>query len=176
MTTWIGLLRGVNVGGSHALAMADVRRVFTDGGATSVATYIQSGNVVFQHAERSAAPLIADLEKALARAAGFSVPVVLRTLKEWQAMTSANPWDVTDPKLIHVVLFSAKISKTDIPAIDPAAYEPETFVVRPRELYLSLPNGMGRAKLPKLLARVMRTGTARNWSTIVKLEQMAASL
>lgn len=40
-------LRGVNVGGAHRLPMAEVRAVLGDLGASDVATYIQSGNIVF---------------------------------------------------------------------------------------------------------------------------------
>ncbi len=43
----IALLRGINVGGKHKLAMRDLVTVFTEAGCTAVETYIQSGSVVF---------------------------------------------------------------------------------------------------------------------------------
>ena len=61
------------------IKMADLREIFVAADADDVATYIQSGNVVFTHAARSEPTLAAELEKRIAKAAGFSVPVVLRT-------------------------------------------------------------------------------------------------
>jgi uncharacterized protein DUF1697 len=47
MPTHVALLRGINVGGRNRVAMADLREVVLGLGHTEVATYIQSGNVVF---------------------------------------------------------------------------------------------------------------------------------
>ena len=52
MTTYVALLRGINVGG-HQLPMARLRELMADAGATDVRTYIQSGNVLFRHPMRS---------------------------------------------------------------------------------------------------------------------------
>ena len=48
-TGWVALLRGINVGGRNSVPMAELRRVFEANGAQGVSTYIQSGNVVFEH-------------------------------------------------------------------------------------------------------------------------------
>ena len=47
MPTHVALLRGINVGGRNRVAMAALREVVEGLGHTEVATYIQSGNVVF---------------------------------------------------------------------------------------------------------------------------------
>ncbi|MGH9388723.1 MAG: DUF1697 domain-containing protein, partial [Vicinamibacteria bacterium] len=44
----MALLRGINLGGKNRLPMKDLAAMFTEGGCESVATYIQSGNVVFE--------------------------------------------------------------------------------------------------------------------------------
>ncbi|MEX1335073.1 MAG: DUF1697 domain-containing protein, partial [Candidatus Limnocylindrales bacterium] len=46
-TTWLALLRGINVGGRNRILMADLRACFEDAGYAGVRTYIQSGNVIF---------------------------------------------------------------------------------------------------------------------------------
>jgi hypothetical protein len=51
VSTHVALLRGINVGGRNKVAMADLREVVTSLGYTDVATYIQSGNVLFSTAE-----------------------------------------------------------------------------------------------------------------------------
>ena len=47
MATHVALLRGINLGGRKKVAMADLRELMASLGHTDVATYIQSGNVVF---------------------------------------------------------------------------------------------------------------------------------
>lgn len=47
MTTYIALLRGINVGGHRSLKMEDLRELFSSMGFDNVTTYIQSGNVIF---------------------------------------------------------------------------------------------------------------------------------
>ncbi len=64
--------------------------------------------------------------------------------------------------------------------IDQTAFAPEAGALDERDLYLHVPNGMGRAKLPMVLDRAGRKakppviGTARNWNTVLKLLDLAA--
>lgn len=46
MTTYVILLRGINVGGKNKLPMAELRSCLEDLGFTKVRTYIASGNVI----------------------------------------------------------------------------------------------------------------------------------
>ena len=50
MSTFVALLRAVNVGGVK-VAMAELRGLLEGLGLTAVQTYVQSGNVVFDAAE-----------------------------------------------------------------------------------------------------------------------------
>ena len=51
MQTWVALLRGINVGGNNIIPMKILTQIMTDAGYEGVQSYIQSGNVVFQHTE-----------------------------------------------------------------------------------------------------------------------------
>ena len=68
MPTHVALLRGFNVRGNNKIAMADLREVVTSLGHTDVATYIQSGNIVFSAPGADAAALASGLEQAIAAA------------------------------------------------------------------------------------------------------------
>ena len=48
MTTYIALLRGINVGGKNIIKMAELKKVFEKIGLCNVKTYIQSGNGFFK--------------------------------------------------------------------------------------------------------------------------------
>ena len=53
MKTYIALLRGINVGGHRKIIMADLKSMLERIDLKDVATYIQSGNVVFKSLDSS---------------------------------------------------------------------------------------------------------------------------
>jgi len=71
---YVGLLRGINVGGKSIVRMADLRAAFEDAGYAAVSTYIQSGNVLFE-SDRPATALEPDLETMLESRFGLSRPL-----------------------------------------------------------------------------------------------------
>jgi uncharacterized protein (DUF1697 family) len=169
MARQIALLRGVNVGRHKRMQMPRLRALFEELGYRDVRTYVQSGNVVFTGAQRSAK----QLESALASTFGFDVAVVLRTRDELAAVVKANPLRkvATDPAK-HLVVFCS--GSATMP-VDPADFAPETFVVRGREIYAWMPNGFAGSPLAKALAASPpgTTSTARNWRTVEKLLALA---
>jgi uncharacterized protein (DUF1697 family) len=174
VTVWVALLRGVNVGTGRKLAMADLRSVVDAAGGTDVRTYVQSGNVVFAHPSRSRGGLAADLSKRIGAVTGFAVPVVLRTAAELRAIVRGNPYPDASGTQLHVLFYGAKPATAELKQVDAARFAPEEFTARGAELYLYLPNGMGRAKLPVAIGRVVKEpATARNWKTVTALLEMA---
>ena len=177
MTRYVALLRGINIG-SRRLAMADLRRVVEGVGGEEVATYIQSGNVVLSHRLRSPRRLETELEAAIEETTGMDVPVVARTAAQWSSVVDANPFPGAGPKQLHVVFLKEPTRATAFDAIDLDALAPEELVVAGSELFLHLPNGMGRAKLPVEIERRGprdAVGTARNWATVTRLHEMLAA-
>ncbi len=169
---YIALLRGINVGGNRIIKMADLRGMFEAAGAEDVATYIQSGNVVFTHRETSEEKLATKFEKQIAKQSSFDVDVVLRSGAEWSRMIAKNPF--ADDAHVHA-LFLAKAPPADaLATVDLAKLEPERCELVARDLYVYLPNGMGRSKLAGALAKVkaLAKATARNWRTVLQLRDM----
>ena len=155
----IALLRGINVGGNRIIKMEALRAMFVAAGARDVATYIQSGNVVFSHPR----PTAAKLEKVIKDKTGFDVPVVLRTADEWAAL--AHPF--ADDEHVHVFFLATAA------AVDIVATKPETYAVKGRDVFVYLPNGVGRSKLAGALGKALPAATARNWRTVQQLHAMA---
>jgi uncharacterized protein (DUF1697 family) len=96
--------------------------------------------------------------------------VLLRTAEELAVVADANPYLARerDPKKLHVVFLSEAPGSTDL---DPDRSPGDAFAVRGREIYLHLPNGMGRTKLSIdwFERRLGVRATARNWNTVLKL-------
>lgn len=179
MTAYVALLRGINLG-KRQLKMEALRAWVADVGWEDVATYIASGNVVFRGKKQSSTTVAADLEDRISAEAGFDVPVVVRTHDEMQAVVDEIPFATkgAEAKTLHVVFLRDKPKKTALDAIDLAAFAPEEAALGRREVYLHLPNGMGRSKLAVALTdkALANMGTVRNWNTVTKLTAMAADL
>jgi uncharacterized protein (DUF1697 family) len=173
MPRYVALLRGVNVGGKNKLPMADLRALLESLGHTDVATLIQSGNVVFT-AKKAVKP--ESLEKAIAKQFGIAPVVALRTPRELEKVVHSNPFARADLAKVHVGFMASKPTAASVKKLDAERFLPEEFAFRDRELYLFLPNGMGRTKLPAYLDRQLKIPTTvRNWNTVTKLLNLATA-
>ncbi len=173
-TTSVALLRGINVGGNRKLPMKDLSGWMERAGFEGVRTYIQSGNVVFSHGARPEEELRTELEALIASRAGFDVPVMVRPASELAAVVDANPFPGVEPTRLHVGFLTEPPDPAAVAAVDPATWAPEEFVVIGREIYLHLPDGMGRAQLPPRL-KILAPATARNWRTVTALLELTGS-
>jgi uncharacterized protein (DUF1697 family) len=171
----VALQRGVNVGGRSKLAMADLRRAVEGCGHNDVTTYIQSGNVVFSCSGTNTASVARALEQAIADAHGLDVAVVVRTAKELAGIVKKNPYVKRgeDAAVLHVMFVHGTMPAA-LATFDAAPYAPAELAPLGREIYLFLPDGVGRSKLMADLGRRKDlVGTVRNWRTVTKLLEMA---
>jgi uncharacterized protein (DUF1697 family) len=88
MLRYIAFLRGINVSGHKIIKMETLRKVTSDVGFANVATYIQSGNLLFDTDEKDNQQLIPELEDLIRTSFGFSVDVIVRKLADIQAITN----------------------------------------------------------------------------------------
>lgn len=89
--TYVALLRGINVGGKNAIGMPALRTCVERQGFQAVATYIQSGNVIFATSDKDARAVAARIERALAHSFGFEVPIVLQSRAQLQRVIDRVP-------------------------------------------------------------------------------------
>jgi uncharacterized protein (DUF1697 family) len=177
MTTYVALLRGVNLGARNKVSMADLRTLIESLGAEDVQTYVQSGNVVFKSRVRSAAKLAGDIEQRIGRELGLEIRVVLRTDKQLAKIVAGNPFAASQSEgtKLHVT-FLAEAPKASLTrGLEPEAFEPDEFQVKGREVYLPTPKGYGRSKLSNAYfeKKLGVAGTTRNWNTVTKLAELA---
>jgi uncharacterized protein (DUF1697 family) len=175
-TTFVALLRGINVGGKNKLPMKDLVALFERAGARDVQHYIQSGNVVFAAAEGDR--IAESVRRGIERDHGLKVPLVLRTAAEMRSVLRTNPFldaPDADPKPLHVAFLADKPAKERASLLDPQRSVPDAFVLRGRDLYLRLPNGVARSKLTNAYfdTTLRTTSTVRNWATVERLAEMA---
>ncbi|NJP32084.1 DUF1697 domain-containing protein [Micromonospora thermarum] len=178
MTRWVGLLRGVNVGGVR-LAMADLRRLVTDLGHEDVKTHLQSGNVVFGSSVRDADALARGIERALADELRLTVPVLVRSGREMAAVAGGNPYAdrEDDPTRLLVSFFATAPEPSAVAGLTVPGGENVAFTVTGREAFLHFPDGgYGRSKFTNtyLEKKLGVVATTRNWRSVRTLAELAA--
>jgi uncharacterized protein (DUF1697 family) len=175
MTTWVALLRGINLGKARRVAMADLRALLEGLGYDEVRTLLQSGNAVFT-AAGSATKLETAIERQIEQELGLRVTVMVRSAARLRTIVDDNPFAVpdADPKQLHVVFLSAPPPKQQVSSLDPDDYAPDEFAVGDRVIYLRLPNGVAGSRFPWDRSFAVDT-TMRNWNTTTKLADLAAA-
>ncbi|MFJ5530599.1 DUF1697 domain-containing protein [Streptomyces sp. NPDC093261] len=179
-TTYAVLLRGINVGGSRKLPMAELRTLMEGLGYDGARTYLQSGQAVFSCDRGDEESLAAELTGAIEKRFGFSVDAIVRDHAYLTSVREACPFpaDRLEGRQLHLTYFSRPVDAERFAEIDPAVYLPEEFRLGDRALYLYAPDGLGRSKLAEHLAKPRLTkgliATTRNWNTVVKLAEMTA--
>ncbi|MFI5154100.1 MAG: DUF1697 domain-containing protein [Chitinophagales bacterium] len=179
MTTYISILRGINVSGQKKIKMVELKKMYVQLGLKNVITYIQSGNVIFQADGESPEPALAEkIQKGILKKFKFEVPVILRTMEEWKRIIATNPLVLEkgiDLERLHVTFLSALPEKSRHSAIEPINYPPDRFLIYGKEIYLHCPNGYGISKLSNNFFenKLKVTATTRNWRTVNELLNLA---
>jgi uncharacterized protein (DUF1697 family) len=168
VTRWVALLRGINLGPSHKVPMADLRALLSSElGYDDVATLINSGNVVFTAAGSAGAHERA-ITAALADRFGFPVPTIVRSAASVKKVLADNPFSGAPEKELHIVFVSAK---PPMPSASDIA--PDEAVYGSKVVYLRLPNGVAGSKTGDLGKKRDVVATSRTVATVKKLVALA---
>lgn len=156
--------------------MAELRTVLEEGGFADVRTYVQSGNVVVS-SRAAPAKLGTQAEALIAERFGFDVDVIVRTADELASVVARNPLAevAVNPKRYQVSFLDAEPDPDVVERIHGLAVDGERLVAHGRELYAWHPDGVARSKLwTKLAGKDLGVrATARNWTTVCTLHEMA---
>lgn len=171
----IVLLRAVNVGGAK-LPMADLRAMAEDLGATDVATYIASGNLVCTPPPGDPAAFDRALEAAIEARFGFAREAISRTRAEVAAALDAHPFEVLEPRFSSITFLLAAPSAAAVEQARTYETGEDRWEVIGRELHVRYANGAGRPQMQD--AQISKAlgvpGTARNLNTVRALLDLAA--
>jgi uncharacterized protein (DUF1697 family) len=158
--------------------MPELREALEAAGFDDVSTYVQSGNIALSSSEKADA-VARTVQRVIADEFGLDIAVVTRTRAQLAKIVERNPLArvARDPKRYQVSFLDAKPSQEVVRRIEAAADPKERVVVDGREIYAWHPDTIARSKLWTLLAgqRLGVTATARNWTTVMKLLELADS-
>jgi uncharacterized protein (DUF1697 family) len=178
LTTFVALLRGINVGGNKTIRMGALKALFEAHGLSPARTLLNSGNVIFASRERDRAKLGESIEETIEAEFGFRPAVVLRSTAELRRIVADNPFPAmakADPGHLVAMLLAGKPQKDAAKRIANAYSGPEEVRIAGEDAYITYPKGIGRSKLTNALLEKQLgvAGTARNWNTVTKLLELA---
>jgi len=178
MTTWIALLRGINVGGNNVLPMAEFRSELESLNLKNVRTYIQSGNVVFDSAVKSPSSLATKIGERIEKQHGFRPPIFILNREDLLSAIESNPFTqaTSEPKTLHFCMLAEPATDPDLQALDRVKTATESYKLINSVFYLHTLDGIGRSKLAANIERCLGVATtSRNYRTIDKLRSMVES-
>ena len=173
----VAFLRAVNVGGTAKIAMAELKALAEDIGLADPKTLLQSGNLVFEAGDRSAAAIEDLLEREVAKRLAVETDIMVRTARELNAAMERNPFPKeakSDPGRLHVHFLKSPVAAAAVASLSRAIKGREVVKGTGREIFIYFPDGAGTSKLTNAVIErhLGARSTARNWNTVTKLSEM----
>ncbi len=174
MSRRIVLIRAVNVGGGGKLPMAEWREMAESLGATEVATYIASGNMLCTPPGDPEA-FDREMARAIEDRYGFFREIISRSRDEAIAALDAHPFEVIEPKYSYVSFLNDSPTPEAIAKARTFATGDDRWEVIGREMHIRYTNGAGRPQMKDAsIGRALGVAaTARNLNTVRKLIDLA---
>ena len=176
MSTYIALLKGINVGGHKKVPMAELRELLSQSGFENVRTYIQSGNVILQSSEKSNQKIEKTVKEAITNYFGFEVSVLVKTRQDLQRIFNNSSFSEDKKKASYFIMLHNTPDNELVKIASEKIYEGETYQIIEDCIYYYSANGFGQSKFDaKFFERKLNTfATARNYNTMVKLLSLSA--
>jgi uncharacterized protein (DUF1697 family) len=176
MQTFVALMRGINVGSTRKLPMAELRAACLDLGMRHPETYIQSGNLIVD-ANGRADDVGLLLEQKLTERFHFPVEVVVRDAIAWAGYVATNPFSDANalPKMVHLYLSRDRITPDAGTLLQQRARTGERIAVVGDALWVDYGSaGVHASKLtPLVIDKACGSPTTgRNWNSVLKIRDM----
>ena len=175
METYIALLRGINVSGQKKIKMVELKDHLAELSLENVRTYVQSGNVLFQHERTDPADLAELIKQKILQKYGFEVVVFVKTVDDLVTILDHNPFQDKDLTRLYMTFLSQEPDPTLLQKLKTIDHHPEEFVLRGKDVYFFSPHGYGKAKMNNNFFenKLKVAATTRNWKTVNKLVELA---
>jgi uncharacterized protein (DUF1697 family) len=180
MTTYVALLRGINVSGQKAIRMQQLQESLAQLGLKRIQTYLQSGNIVFQTRQSDAAALARKIQSTILQDFGHDVAVLVLSAQQIDNVASSNPlWPRSggDGRFFHGTFLFDSIPPNNFAKLTLPAAGDERAVLVGNVVLLHCPNGYGKSKLNNSFfeRKLGVSATTRNWSTVLALQELCAA-
>ncbi len=169
MTVYAAFLRGINLGASNKIAMPRLREIAEALGWGDVASYINSGNLVFSSPKKPPT-LERELSAALAAEMGKPVEVTVRSRAQLATVVARNPYPEGHPSKVNVAFLMKPLPVGAKDRLQAMATDREPYEVSDSEIYVHYQDGLGRSELAAKFASVITvSATTRTMGTVTKV-------
>lgn len=177
MTTYLALLRGINVSGHNMIKMDALKTTLESIGFTNVVTYIQSGNVFIDSDEESAAKVGFIIKQQIFKTFGHDVAIVMVSKSDLEACFKNNPYlkeKEVDFKKLYVAFVSKELKTEHINDLKTSQFKPDEAFIDKTRIFIKYAVGAGKTKLDQkyIEKKLILTATIRNWNTVTQLLQL----
>jgi len=177
MSRYVALLRGINVGGKNLIKMPALKACFEANGFEDVATYIQSGNVLFSSIGTKAPELTERIEAMLAETFGYEATVVVRSRTQMRAVVGRAPKgfgaEAATYRYDVIFLKEPLTAKAAMPSVPTKPGVDEAHAGTGVLYFSRLVEKATQSRLSRIVASpIYPNVTIRNWNTTTKLERM----
>lgn len=174
MTTYIILLRGINVSGKNILKMADLKMSLTKHGFVNCKTYIQSGNITIS-SKKDKPSIKTIIEEILIKKFNIKTSCFVTTKTEFETMLKHLPFPSDKPKELYFTFFNETPKKEHIENLKLANKTNDQFKIRDKTIYIQCVNGYGKSKLTNVFFenKLGLKATTRNYNTVKKLIELS---
>jgi uncharacterized protein (DUF1697 family) len=174
LKTFVAILRGINVSGQKSVKMQDLRQLFGRNGFQDIETYIQSGNVLFNHTITDRTKLSEIIEGIIFEKYAFHVPVIVRNVSEMERIVKNNPMlnkKEYDKTRLHVTFLNKHPEQKYVDLLPAHESSTDQYMLAGSEIYLYTPNGYGKTKLSNSFfeKKLKVIATTRNLTTVETL-------
>lgn len=172
---YVALFRGINVGGNNKVEMKKLKTTFETLGFKDIATYINSGNVVFKSKPKAASALSSTIEDAVRRDFDLDLKILVKDLPGIEAINKVLPatW-VKDKTMRTDVMFlweefdkPVSLELMQLKEVDNILYAPGAL------LWNILDKDYDQSGMLKMIGtKLYKNMTIRNVNTFRKLLEM----
>jgi uncharacterized protein (DUF1697 family) len=178
MQTYICLLRGINVSGKNLIKMDALKQLFLKLGYGNVATYIQSGNVIFASKSKDVIKLQNEIYEKIYEEFRLKIPILIISKLAIESAIANNIFvnnRSEDALKLHVTFLSQQPLAVDIAQIMEENYNDDEFIFVDKCIYLFCPHGYGNTKLTNTFfeKKLKVSCTTRNWKTVNELNRLS---
>ena len=174
MTRYIGLLRGINVGGNKKIKMADLRALMGELGFANIKTALASGNVAWDSDDDDMESMREAIMAGIKATFGFDVPLIVFPRQQVEEIVASAPFDgrnVTDDTRLYVTFLPAPVTTAlDIPH---QSMNGDFVILRVTDTdvcsVLTITHARSVDAMTILETEFGKTITTRNWNTVLKL-------
>ena len=174
MTTYIALLRGINVGGHKKFTKAQQLEMLSGLGYDNTKVYLHTGNWIFETSERKEA-ITQHISEAIQAQFGWKLPILVLPLSEIETIFQDCPFSEEKKKNSYFIILSEQPNEAFVKEVALIQYPNEEVVIKDRCIYFYSANGYGRTtfNMNTYEKKLNVQATSRNYNTMTTIIGMA---